>query len=281
MGNINKLLSNTFENLSSDEEKIIVDALCKRFLIEHKKNDKSGIYSLTQSMMAYNSNRMEGSTLTEEQTKNLFLTGTLPQSDGIYIAKDIEEATGHFLMFNEMIHNYKEPLTEEIIKKYHYRLKAGVFEDMANGYPCGEYKNRKNFVSDITTSTPDKVEKEIQQLLKWYHSTENNLKNIVKFHVIYENIHPFCDGNGRTGRMILFKECIKNGIIPPIISSDRKMIYNQALNKAQKTDDVEELFNIVKEAQSNYYNAISDYLYIYEKSTDISTNSEDESDFSM
>ncbi len=195
MKNINVLLLKKLEDLTSSEEQQVVDMLCQRLLIEHKKNDKSGIYSISQITFAYNSNGMEGSTLSEYQTKNLFLTGTLPQSDNIYVVKDVEEATGHFLMFNEMLHNYSKSIIEEIIKKYHYRLKSGVFEDMANGYPCGEYKNRKNFVSDITTATPDQVETQMSKLLNWYHGCENTLENIVQFHVYYENIHPFCDGN--------------------------------------------------------------------------------------
>ncbi|MCD7894319.1 MAG: Fic family protein [Erysipelotrichaceae bacterium] len=268
MKNINVILLKKLEDLTSPEEQQVVDMLCQRLLIEHKKNDKSGIYSVTQSILAYNSNRMEGSTLSEDQTRNLFLTGTLLQSDDIYVVKDVEEATGHFLMFNEMLHNYTKPISEAIIKKYHYRLKAGVFEDMANGYPCGEYKNRKNFVSDIITASPNQVETQMSKLLDWYHSCENTLENIVQFHVYYENIHPFCDGNGRTGRIILFKECLKNGIIPPIISNDNKMIYNQALNKAQKTDNIEDLLSIIQESQNNYYKIICDYLYIYEKNTD-------------
>ena len=99
--------------------------------------------------MAYNSNKIEGSTLTERQTASLFETGTIFGEDAVFRAKDVEEMTGHFLMFNYMLQTYQEPLTEDLVKQYHYRLKAGVFEDLANGYPVGEYKNRKNIVSDI------------------------------------------------------------------------------------------------------------------------------------
>ena len=135
--NINDILVKKIDNLTIEDENKIVNSLCNRFIIEHQKNDKSGIYGKTQYMFAFNSNHMEGSTLTINQTRSLFQTGTLPQSDETYIAKDIEEAQGHFLMFNEMLHTYDHELSEELIKKYHFRLKQGVFEDQANGYPCG------------------------------------------------------------------------------------------------------------------------------------------------
>lgn len=128
MENMNMLLLKNLEDLTSFEERKIVDKLCQRFLIEHQKNDKGGIYSISQIVFAYNSNRMEGSTLSEDQTKNLFLTGTLPQSDDIYVVKDVEEATGHFLMFNETLHNYLMPLSQDMIKKFHYCFKQAFLK---------------------------------------------------------------------------------------------------------------------------------------------------------
>ena len=116
-----------------------VEELIHRFEVEQQKNDRSGIYALTQRMMAYNSNKIEGSTLTEKQTASLFDTGTLSSEDAVIRAKDVEEMTGHFLMFNEMLKTYDLPLSHELIKRYHYKLKSGVFEDLANGYPVGEY----------------------------------------------------------------------------------------------------------------------------------------------
>ena len=135
-----------------------VENLIHRFEVEQRKNDRGGIYALTQRMMAYNSNKIEGSTLTEKQTASLFDTGTLASEDAVIRAKDVEEATGHFLMFNEMLKTYSLPLSHELIKRYHYKLKSGVFEDLANGYPVGAYKNRRNMVSDIVTALPEEVE---------------------------------------------------------------------------------------------------------------------------
>lgn len=261
--NINDILVKKIDNLTIEDENKIVNSLCNRFIIEHQKNDKSGIYGKTQYMFAFNSNHMEGSTLTINQTRSLFQTGTLPQSDETYIAKDIEEAQGHFLMFNEMLHTYDHELSEELIKKYHFRLKQGVFEDQANGYPCGEYKSRANFVGDIITAKPNEVPQKMQELLEWYNDQDKALEVILKFHAIYENIHPFQDGNGRTGRMILFKECLSNGIIPVLFTNDIQHAYKLALNKAQKLGDYTELLDIAKMSQMNYYKEIQEFLYDY------------------
>ena len=115
--------------------------LVERFIIERKRFDRSGVYAYTQRAMAYNSNKIEGSTLTPEQTASLFDNGTLPQSDDYYRAKDVEEMNGHFLMFNYMLDTLDEELTPELIKHLHYELKTGVFEDRANGYAIGDYKS--------------------------------------------------------------------------------------------------------------------------------------------
>ena len=207
-----------------------VEELIERFEIEQRKNDRGGIYALTQRMMAYNSNKIEGSTLTEKQTASLFDTGTLSSGDAVIRAKDVEEATGHFLMFNEMLKTYDLPLSHELIKRYHYKLKSGVFEDLANGYPVGEYKNRRNMVSDIVTALPEEVEGRMTELLEWYHtSSQHTLGDLAKFHADYEAIHPFQDGNGRVGRLILFKECLRNGIVPFIITDELKLFYYRGL----------------------------------------------------
>lgn len=115
-----------------------IEYLTERFKIEQKKRDRSGIYGFIQRLIAYNSNKIEGSTLTEEQTASLFDTGTLPKSDDYYRAKDVEEMNRHFLMFNKMLDTLDSKLTQDLIKQFHYELKSGVFEDRANGYAIGE-----------------------------------------------------------------------------------------------------------------------------------------------
>ena len=131
------------DNMSNNEFLIF---LLERLKIEREKFDRSGVYAFTQRLLAYNSNKIEGSTLTEEQTASLFDNGTLPKSDDYYRAKDVEEMNGHFLMFNKMLDTLDEPLTQELIKKFHYELKSGVFEDRANGYAIGDYKQRPNMI---------------------------------------------------------------------------------------------------------------------------------------
>lgn len=205
--------------------------LKERFSIEFKKHDRSGIYGYTQRMLAYNSNKIEGSTLTEEQTANLFDTGSLLANHDIIRAKDIEEMTGHFSMFNEMLETIDAPLSQKLIKRYHYKLKAGVFEDLANGYPCGEFKNRKNRVGNLATTDPKNVPEKIQELFEWYEKqSEKSLYTLADLHIRYEHIHPFQDGNGRTGRILLFKECLRQEIVPFIVMNQDKLEYYHCLN---------------------------------------------------
>ncbi len=242
--------------------KKIVSTLLEKFYKEHKHNDRKGVYAKTQKLMAYNSNRIEGSTLTSEQTASLFDTGTLVgEENEIYRAKDIEEMNGHFLMFNYMLNSLTEPLSEEIIKQLHYNLKAGVFEDRANGYPVGEYKNRKNIVSDIDTASPTDVKKEMSELLEWYHSdVRKDIYKQMEMHARFEKIHPFQDGNGRVGRMILFRECLKDGIIPVIIQDENKPIYYHALHRAQVDGDYTALYDYGKKQQAFYKNVVMPFL---------------------
>lgn len=236
--------------------------LIERLQVEYERQDKSGVYGLTQRFLAYNSNKIEGSTLTYNQTSSIFETGYLSSDGDMTIrTKDVEEMTGHFVMFNNMLKSYQDNLSEELIKKYHYDLKSGVFEDIANGYPIGEYKTRANIVSDIKTILPSEVEGEIKKLLDDYNSKSNiSLEDIVSFHVKYEAIHPFQDGNGRTGRIIMYKECLKNNIFPFIVEDKRKYEYYDYLNKAQKTNDLKPLIAFFKEEQDNYFNLVKDFI---------------------
>lgn len=244
----------------------LINDLIKRFKIEFEKQDRSSVYGYTQRRMAYNSNKIEGSTLTEEQTSSLFDTGTLSSDGELIRSKDVEEATGHFIMFNSMLNSYDEELSEELIKKYHYDLKSGVFEDKANGYAIGDYKKRANTVSNIKVALPNEVEQKMKVLLSNYNSKKNHdLYDIVKFHVDYETIHPFQDGNGRTGRIIMFKECLKNNIFPFIIEDNLKGEYYKALNNAQTEDNCASLINFCNKEQEYYFNNIKCFVYTSEE----------------
>ena len=177
--------------MSSNEK--FLGFLLERFKIERERFDRSGVYAFTQRLLAYNSNKIEGSTLTEEQTASLFDNGTLPKSDDYYRAKDVEEMNGHFLMFNKMLDTLDEPLTQELIKKFHYELKSGVFEDRANGYAIGDYKQRPNMIGMYQTVRPEDVEKEMNVLMEWYFRQKANISVLAEFHARYESIHPFQD----------------------------------------------------------------------------------------
>ncbi len=226
--------------------------LVERFKIERKRFDRSGVYAYTQRAMAYNSNKIEGSTLTPEQTASLFDNGTLPASDDYYRAKDVEEMNGHFLMFNYMLDTLEEELTEDLIKQMHYELKSGVFEDRANGYAIGDYKKRPNMIGMYKTPLPKDVETEMKQLLDRYHSQEKSMKALAEFHAKYESIHPFQDGNGRTGRMILFRESLKYDELEPfIILDDDRSRYLEGLKEFREHQKVDKLLELMqKEAEA-------------------------------
>ena len=258
-------------------KKKIIDDLLRRFKIEFEKNDRSSVYGYTQRKMAYNSNKIEGSTLTENQTALLFDTGTILSDGELIRSKDVEEATGHFIMFNEMLKTYNQELSEELIKKYHFDLKSGVFEDKANGYAIGDYKKRANTVSNIKVALPNEVEDRMKELLLDYNLKENHsLYDIVKFHADYEKIHPFQDGNGRTGRIIMFKECLKNNIFPFIIKDESKGEYYKALNNAQMNNDYEGLLNLCKKEQADYFENIKGFIYSQDELEELNNSIEED-----
>ena len=231
-----------------------IQHLLERFKIEHAKRDRSGIYGFTQRLMAYNSNKIEGSTLTEEQTASLFDTGVLPKSDDYYRAKDVEEMNGHFLMFNKMVDTIDTNLNQDLIKQFHYELKSGVFEDRANGYAIGDYKERPNMIGINQTTLPSQVPIEMEKLLDWYNNREISLETLAEFHARYEIIHPFQDGNGRTGRMLLFRECLCHNISPFIIEDVNRPEYLDALKTYRQNQTVTELTTLFKKEQEYYLN---------------------------
>lgn len=220
--------------------------------LEQSIKDRSGIYGYTQRAMAYNSNRIEGSTLTEKQTAYLFEEGYLPASDDAYKSRDIEEMNGHFLMFNRMLSCVGMELSEEMIKSFHYELKAGVFEDRANGYAVGEYKERANMVGGTLTTMPQDVAGEVGKLLSWYRALPAvTLGELAAFHIRYEAIHPFQDGNGRTGRMILFRECLEHEIPPFIIHDRNRARYFSAFGMGEG-DGAAALAELFRQEQGSY-----------------------------
>ena len=230
-----------------------IQELRKQLLYEFKTGKRGGIYGVIQRNMAYNSNKIEGSMLTERQTANLFETSTINGDDINFRRKDVEEMTGHFRMFNQTLQTLDEPLNINIIKQMHYNLKVDVFEDRSNGYPCGEFKNRENFISNIKTALPEDVPARMEELIKNYNQIQTpTVKDLAMFHSAYENIHPFQDGNGRTSRMILFRESLRHGMIPLIIQDKNKNKYYQCLNDA-RTKNFRNMTEYFEEEQNAFY----------------------------
>ena len=229
------------ENVDND----FLDFLLERFKIEREKFDRSSVYAYTQRLLAYNSNKIEGSTLTEEQTASLFDNGTLPKSDDYYRAKDVEEMNGHFLMFNRMLDTLGELLSQDMIKQFHYELKSGVFEDRANGYAIGDYKQRPNMIGMYQTVKPENIAQEMYLLMEWYDGQAINISVLAEFHARYESIHPFQDGNGRTGRLILFRECLKNGVVPVVIEDANRNEYLETLKEYREEKSLGKLITLL------------------------------------
>jgi Fic family protein len=237
-----------------------VKTLYEDFIKEKEMQYRKGIYGYTQRTLAYNSNKIEGSTLTPDQTAALFDEGILPQTDDYYRAKDIEEMNGHFMMFNKMLSTMDEPLSHKLIKAFHFELKSGVFEDRANNYAIGDYKRRANMVGTYKTALPSEVTVKMDELLTWYNSTDKSLEDIVRFHLRYEAIHPFQDGNGRTGRLIVFRECLKNNIFPIIIEDIHRREYISAFAAYQTNGSIDGMLKIFEIEQKNYM-AQCEYFY--------------------
>lgn len=238
--------------MNHSASKEFLDFILERFAIERERFDRSGVYAFTQRLLAYNSNKIEGSTLTEEQTASLFDNGTLPKSDSYYRAKDVEETNGHFLMFNKMLDTLEEPLSQELIKQFHYELKSGVFEDRANGYAIGDYKERPNMIGTYPTTGPGDVPRAMSLLMDWYSNQSVDISILAQFHVIYESIHPFQDGNGRTGRLILFRECLRHGIIPVVIEDANRNEYLEALKEYREEKKSDKLVILFEKEQQFY-----------------------------
>ncbi len=161
---------------------------------------------------------------------------------------------GHFLMFNKMLDTLDKPLTQELIKQFHYELKSGVFEDRANEYAIGDYKKRPNMIGIYQTTRPENVENEMSLLIDWYNKQRVDILILAVFHAKYESIHPFQDGNGRTGRLILFRECLKKEQIPIVIEDRNRDEYLEALKEYREKQVLDKLMVLFKKEQGFYWN---------------------------
>ena len=236
----------------------------KKALIEQKKINLSGsLYHKTQIEFAYNTNHLEGSTITPDETASIYDTGTILTScDKVIVLKDATETKNHFTLFKYMLDTIDEPLTEEIIKKYHFILKDGTLSDSEKEwFNVGEYKKKNNFVGNIMTSLPSQVKDDMKNLLDWYNKIENKaIEDIIEFHVRFEHIHPFQDGNGRIGRMIMFRECLYNDIMPFYIEERNKEFYIRGIKEYQTNNEKGYLIDTCLNSQDNYEKMVNYFL---------------------
>lgn len=191
-----------------------------------------GIYHKIQIDLTYNSNHMEGSRLTHDQTRYIFETNTIGVSDGAVKVDDVVETANHFKCIDMVIDSANYALSEAFIKQLHAVLKSGTSDSRLDWFVVGDYKRLPNEVGGMDTTAPENVGAEIKKLLAEYNSIANKtFDDLLDFHYRFERIHPFQDGNGRVGRLLLFKECLRNNIVPFIIEDDLKMFYYRGLKE--------------------------------------------------
>lgn len=209
--------------------------LLARLKLEKESQIPGGIYHKVQIELTYNSNHMEGSKLTHEQTRYIFETNTIGIQDKTINVDDIVETANHFNCIDRIIDAANYQLNESLIKQLHVILKSGTSDSRKTWFAVGAYKRFENEVGGLQTTKPADVSKEIKRLLNAYNqSKEKTLQEIIAFHYEFEKIHPFQDGNGRIGRLIMFKECLRNDITPFIIDDDLKEFYYRGLREWEK-----------------------------------------------
>lgn len=239
-----------------------MDKIVTYLLEEKKAKRKGGLYHKTQVSLTYNSNRIEGSRLTEEQTRYIFETRTIGFKDEEAVSvDDIIETSNHFIAFDYLLDTIDEPLSGKLIKELHRILKTGTADATKAWFNVGDWKRLPNEVGGTQTVMPQQVDTEITRLNDRYNSTfDVTFEDIIEYHYHFEKIHPFQDGNGRVGRMIAFKECLKNNIIPFIILDKDKLFYYRGLREYQSNREKGYLIDTCLNAQDQYTKMIEYYL---------------------
>ncbi len=222
---------------------------------------KGGIYHKTQIDLTYNSNHIEGSRLTHDQTRYIFETNTIGvTADEAVNVNDIVETVNHFRCIDLIIDKAEEPLSEELLKMLHGILKSSTSDSRKDWFAVGDYKRLPNEVGGEATCEPERVHESMQRLIEIYNAKQqHSLEDILDYHVRFEKIHPFQDGNGRVGRLVMFKECLRSGVVPFIITDELKMFYYRGLREWGHIDGY--LTDTCLSAQDNY-KAILDYFRI-------------------
>ncbi len=206
--------------------------LLERLKAEKESAMKGGIYHKIQIELTYNSNHMEGSRLTHDQTRYIFEANTIGIENNALNVDDIVETANHFKCIDMIIENATYKLTEKFIKELHFTLKSGTSDARKGWFHVGDYKKLPNEVGGKETASPETVAEKMKDLLKAYNKKDTHtLEEIIEFHYHFETIHAFQDGNGRVGRLIMFKECLKNNIVPFIMDDSLKMFYYRGLSE--------------------------------------------------
>ena len=241
-----------------------------RMLLEVLKAEKAskypgGIYHKTQIELTYNSNHIEGSRLSHDQTRYIFETNTIGMEAGVVNVDDVIETANHFRCIDMIIDKAKSILTEKLIKELHLTLKSGTSDSRKDWFSVGAYKRLPNEVGGMETALPEEVAAKMKALLSAYNAKQKvTLADILDFHVKFERIHPFQDGNGRVGRLIMFKECLKHNIVTFIIEDNLKLFYYRGLKEWSKERGY--LIDTCLTAQDKY-KAYLDYFRIPYKYT--------------
>ena len=203
-------------------------------ILKEQKASKysGGIYHKTQIELTYNSNHIEGSRLTHDQTRYIFETNTIGVEKEVLNVDDVIETVNHFHCIDIIIDSARAVLTEKFIKDLHFILKNGTSDSRKDWFAVGDYKKLPNEVGGMDTTIPEEVADKMKILLMEYNAKDaKTFEDILDFHVKFERIHPFQDGNGRIGRLIMFKECLKNNIVPFIVDDNLKMFYYRGLKE--------------------------------------------------
>lgn len=237
------------------------NSLKSYFQEEKQSKRKGGLYHKTQVNLAYNSNKIEGSKLTEEQTRYIFETRTIGFKDQEAVpVDDIIETSNHFISFDFLIDTIERPLSNNIIKEFHRILKTGTSDASKDWFAVGEWKKLPNEVGGIATTLPKHVENEMTLLNENYNSkSKTTFEDIVAYHYNFEKIHPFQDGNGRVGRLLLFRECLRHDITPFIIDDEHKQFYYRGLKEFETIREY--LIDTCLSAQDTYKEWVA---YFYE-----------------
>ncbi len=215
-------------NKRADAPSALLDIL----IAEKNVGLSGGIYHKVQIELTYNSNHMEGSKLTHEQTRYIFETNTVGLENGAVNVDDIIETANHFKCIDIVIDSAKKPMTEAFVKLLHRTLKSGTTQARRDRFAVGDYKKLPNTVGDMLTARPEEVAEKMKSLLSEYNADkEKSFDDLLDFHYRFECIHPFQDGNGRLGRLLLFKECLKHDIVPFIIDDELKLFYYRGLRE--------------------------------------------------